>query len=128
MAPSPRTYTGPGSCRRHWSMVFVFSPPPGGGIQVYPAARDGTVGLLRRCSPPSVGVQLDFLSCMVDVLLNTSFLDDMGDRSKSKIGYFHFEEHLLFMSILTHLKCDFSIFLYINTAKVTLGENTWIAM
>lgn len=33
--------------RRHWSRIFVFSPPLGGeGIQVYPAAcRDGTLSL-----------------------------------------------------------------------------------
>lgn len=42
MAPSP----GPTEvqvCRRHWSRSFVFSPPLGGGIQVYHPARDGTV-------------------------------------------------------------------------------------
>lgn len=30
-------------CRRHWSRIFAFSPPLGGGIQVYHPARDGTV-------------------------------------------------------------------------------------
>lgn len=29
-----------------------------------------------------------YLSCMVDILLNTSFLDDMGDHSKSKLLIF----------------------------------------
>jgi len=28
---------------------------------------------------------LGYFSCMVDILLNTSFLDDMGDHSKSKL-------------------------------------------
>lgn len=31
---------------------------------------------------------LGFFSCMVDILINTSFLDDMGDHSKSKIFLF----------------------------------------
>lgn len=29
-----------------------------------------------------------YFSCMVDILLNTSFLDDMGDHSKSKLFLF----------------------------------------
>lgn len=29
-------------CRRHWSRIFAFSPPLGGGIQVYHPARNGT--------------------------------------------------------------------------------------
>lgn len=31
---------------------------------------------------------LGYFSCMVDILLNTSFLDDMGDHSKSKLFLF----------------------------------------
>lgn len=56
-------------CRRHWSRIFVFSPPLGGGIQVYHPARDGT-GLLCRSSPPSVGLHWAFspvwwISCLI---------------------------------------------------------------
>lgn len=67
-------------------MIFVFSPPLGGGIQVYHPARDGTVSSAFCSSPSSVcRLALGYSSCMVDILLNTSFLDDMGDHSKSKI-------------------------------------------
>lgn len=62
--------------------VFAFSPPLGAGIQVYLPAGTGRtpLRLLRfvcRRAPGS-------FSCMLDILLNTSFLDDMGDHSKSK--------------------------------------------
>lgn len=74
------------TCRRHYSSIFAFSPPLGAGIQVYPPAGTGRtpLRLLRivcRRAPGS-------FSCMLDILLNTSFLDDMGDHSKSKSAYF----------------------------------------
>lgn len=76
------------ACRRHCSRIFAFSPPLGAGIQVYLPAGTGRTPprLLRivcRCAPGS-------FSCMLDILLNTSFLDDMGDHSKSKFAEFLF--------------------------------------
>ena len=72
------------SCRRHWSRIFVFSPPlsveeykfiiqPGTGRSPLPLLSS----VLSGFAPGS-------FSCMVDILLNASFLDDMGDHSKSK--------------------------------------------
>lgn len=76
------------ACRRHCSSIVAFSPPLGAGIQVYAPAGTGRtpLRLLRivcRRAPGS-------FSCMLDILLNTSFLDDMGDHSKSKSAYFFF--------------------------------------
>lgn len=86
------------ACRRHCSRIFAFSPPLGAGIQVYLPAGTGRTPprLLRivcRCAPGS-------FSCMLDILLNTSFLDDMGDHSKSKFAEFFCS---FFFKILTRM-------------------------
>ena len=71
-----------GFCRRHWSMISVFSPPPEEEYEfiIQPGTGRCALPLLSSISRVARG----FLCCMVDILLNTSFLDDMGDHSKSK--------------------------------------------
>lgn len=91
------------ACRRHCSRIFAFSPPLGAGIQVYLPAGTGRtpLRLLRivcRRAPGS-------FSCMLDILLNTSFLDDMGDHSKSR-----FAEFCLFFFIFTRMCIFFTLF------------------
>lgn len=54
------------ACRRHWPTDLCFLSTSRCGNTSLSASRDGTGS-----------------SCMLDVLLNASFLDDMGDRSKS---------------------------------------------
>ena len=86
MAPSPRTHRSPGlqtslvedlcflSTSRWWNTSLSSSQ-----------GRDGSpLPLLSSICRLALG----FFSCMVDILLNTSFLDDMGDHSKSKIFLF----------------------------------------
>lgn len=93
------------ACRRHCSRVFAFSPPLGAGIQVYLPAGTGRtpLRLLRivcRRAPGSF--------CMLDILLNTSFLDDMGDHSKSKFAelfLFVCSYFLILTRICIFLKC-----------------------
>lgn len=56
---------------------------------------------------------LGYFSCMVDILLNTSFLDDMGDHSKSMLLLFF----LLYLLLLLGYTFSFYL-LYIYVLAV----------
>lgn len=116
------------TCRRHCSRIFAFSPPLGAGIQVYPPAGTGRtpLRLLRIVCGRAPGS----FSCMLDILLHTSFLDDMGDHSKSKLsiillfwGFFFLfflmnsGRWVLFWSCFIHYSCHYIICL----ASLKLG-------
>lgn len=84
--PLPRTHRGPGFAdvtgrgslfSLHLSVEeYKFIIQPGTGRSPLP--------LLSSIYRLALG----YFSCMVDILLNTSFLDDMGDHSKSKLFLF----------------------------------------
>lgn len=105
MAPSPRTHRGPGFAdvtgrgslfSLHLSVEeYKFIIQPGTGRSPLP--------LLSSIYRLALG----YFSCMVDILLNTSFLDDMGDHSKSKILLFlrlyYFSEGFSVSFFLCHI-------------------------
>lgn len=86
MAPSPRTNRGPGLQTSLVEDLCFLSTSRWRNTSS--SSSQGRDGLLCRSSPPSIGLHWAYFSCMVDILLNTSFLDDMGDHSKSKLVLF----------------------------------------
>lgn len=69
-----------------------------------------------------------YFSCMVDILLNTSFLDDMGDHSKSKLNVcYHCVDllrvfHFSHISVCSPLNLNFSLqIIYFKSATVLFG-------
>ncbi|XP_049930197.1 insulin gene enhancer protein isl-2a isoform X1 [Epinephelus moara] len=84
MAPSPRTNRGPGLQTSLVEDLCFLSTSRWRNTSL--SSSQGRDGLLCRSSPPSIGLHWAYFSCMVDILLNTSFLDDMGDHSKKKSG------------------------------------------